>query len=489
MNQLPQLGSFWNAYYRKASLSEYSPPASKWGRAVVSNSVETDSLSNSGSDSGYSSGDDSPTHSLICLSRVVTTSDAGSLSRAAYSSQIWHQKSMEFEQYVAELSADQLGRLGATFPADGTSLDDDMSTKIRIFYRAVMKELKESEEDISWLENVMIPMQPVRYKACSKVLRQGYFNDDIMIKICERLEKIATPEALASFPKQTLVSITNTVAIMAEAGFYDPVLGRIIAHTLNNMVIPSTNLDRYLHLARTGMLLHAVARETSRNGDNPIVDGIKTAITKLEAFSDSQSVKHVETRASIIHWLQAYGYYVLQMNIKPPANNPHGSQPVISSRFQKNIFSELQHKLPADGLREEKILEHSLLSADIYCEPGIVIEIDGHKYHHREYLSLRGKMPSSWRENGKTVAKRQIMLAAGYSVINISEDDERIIERTVEKVTELRRAVAKSVQVILLKRKPDRAVSNPVTLQTHSQLNPYAIEFIPRSKGGSVHLH
>ena len=384
---------------------------------------------------------------------------------------IWRQPLELFQQTISTLTPVELGQLGRNVPQAFGQYN-----LLQAFYGRVSDVLPETLKDITWLPGALRPLS-----------KAGLYKDSLAVSICDRLEQGLNQEPAREYPIEVLANIMD---ILARTDFIHPVFINIASKAYKRyMPLNDRSFHGFLRLGRQLMIIHALACERGEvDLAQKVHHTLTSCITLAQLFKDSRNYSITHSENDMVHWLRLYGYHVLKMQIASPEPLDLETSATVSD-FQKKVSKALRQQLPSIQLVDEKMIPGTGLSADIFCEPNVVVEVDGIAHHFRQKLfdsTVRCPDPVP-RETGKTILKRRILCHAGFTVINITDTCLETIQNVAGRITLLRAEAKLPVRPHLLQRPPAHSVARDIASTVALppaepfKLNPAASAFIPEA--------
>ncbi|MCL6270403.1 endonuclease domain-containing protein [Sansalvadorimonas sp. 2012CJ34-2] len=436
-------GSDESVSVAKDKVKDFTPPSSSESESETdsgfssapSSDVETDF-----SKSSYSVPSSTFVHGKRCDRKKKTPTVAGTKSLSQNYSRLWGLSDEDFLSTIKGFNVKQLGLLGECFPDDRK--DDVSAEKIQAFCRVVVEDVLKKKSDVNerWLYQIIQPMK-----------RSRFYNDDLSIHIGKAIRSILDTKSERKIDTLYLMRILECIA---QSSTYVECMPDIISCYLKSgFRVTPKNLTGVLKNIRSVMMLHAHMVAFGKHAYRIEIE-LKQLIAIIETYIQEQKPALDTINGSMLHWIRLYGNHVLGM--KHLSTDFDGVPPSPdSSSLHKEVQRKLKAHLPETRFIREKRLGNTEIFVDLFCEPNVVIEVDGKQYHHMDFLPLRGSIPPRYgmysRQDGKTWMKKVLMRSAGYEVINITSSRDSVIEGAVGKIEPL---LPKQKAVTLARPKP-----------------------------------
>ena len=336
---------------------------------------------------------------------------------------------------------EELAKLGAHAP---DAVKQAYSEKLQAYYSIVLQKIKEDDKGITpeWLKSMLIPIKRSHYQSCelfsavSNWINRNINNINKTTEICD-LAKI-----------MEILTYSNS--------FLKCLPGILKKYTDALTEFNKEHLTTFTNIIMSATILHANLEKVD-DALEQVENDLRRLLQRLHSFCADEKPSLNNWEKHSLHHLFNYAHYVLDMKDQIPA--PHWpedhKEEIYSSQFQTDVQEKLDFalspQLPLKAfskafLKAEYKLEKTEFTIDLFCEPDIVIEVDGSPHYSESLLlnedeSAIGKSKSLLK--GKTIAKKHLLTCAGYKVINISDQKDDTIK---EAASEIRKATFKHLK-------------------------------------------
>lgn len=346
------------------------------------------------------------------------------IAERMYMRRLWGGPASDFKAALSSYSFDALVRLGGVCESERyyslAHKKHFCERAQQLLARAKNVDLKQ----ISWL------LRPYHHQDCHSTA--------LMQQLGDRISAIMVEGDLTTANVHHLRTIYK---VMVQTSFYHPCQQDMIRY-ISQLPLKDIgfSLSSHINLFRYATMHDALVTQ-SRQENQTVRTALLDMYKQLDGLLQQTQLKpHHE---EMVRWIKLYGRYVLGLDTSIKKFQP---QDTIISIFQQKLEARLRPFLPGIDLVVEKLLPDLELSADLYCEPKIVIEADGVTVHTSIDLdclsslrleSLGERLGATlWFEQrdantsrilSSTILKTCIMEAAGYTVCRVIDCRSRTV--------------------------------------------------------------